>query len=98
MEEIQVMIIDKHPLFRTGICAVLERAGGHIIASESTVYSKIERICVSASPDVAIIGDLVSSNTEALEIARLVRHLRPTIAIIFLTEREDEEHLFQAIK
>jgi DNA-binding NarL/FixJ family response regulator len=48
------------------------------------------------SPHLAIIGEL--SCADPVELAHRLRRLLPTITLIFLTDNQDEEQFFQAIK
>jgi DNA-binding NarL/FixJ family response regulator len=97
MEDIRVLIIDEHPLFRQGCRWALEQAGDCTVvaeASESQVGLELAR---THTPDVVLIDALLSSN-DALELARQLRHSTPRAAIIMITAFEDEEQLFQAMK
>src|SRR5215475_4591080 len=97
METIRVVIIDEQPLFREGIRATLLRMGDCEIVGESTDVADVLEIARTCNPDVALI-DAGLTLSDALEIARQMRHFAPRIAIIVLTPSEDEERLFQAIK
>lgn len=95
MEVTRIVIIEEQPLFRAGIRKVLEQ-NGHFIIGEAITSVALESICMTASPDIAIVGELTSN--DALALTRLVRCCVPNIGIIFLTNNEDEEYFFQAIK
>ena len=97
METIRVIIIDEQPLFRQGICSTLEQMGDCVILGTCTDATEVLELVRTGNPDVAII-DAGLTATDALEIARQMRHLAPRMAIIILTPSEDEERLFQAIK
>ena len=91
-----VLVIEEQALFRLGVRTVLERRECYSIVGESITSTTLESICATVAPDLAIIGDLASSN--ALALARLVRRLVPRIAIIFLSNEEDEEYIFQTMR
>ncbi len=97
MDTIRVIIIDEQPLFRQGICSTLEQMGDCIILGTCTDGTEVLELVRTGSPDVAII-DAGLTASDALEIARQMRHLAPRMAIIVLTPSEDEERLFQSIK
>jgi len=97
MEMIRVIIIDEQPLFRQGICSTLEQMGDCQILGTCTDATEILELVRVGNPDVAII-DAGLTASDALEIARQMRHLAPRMAIIVLTPSEDEERLFQSIK
>jgi DNA-binding NarL/FixJ family response regulator len=97
MEMIRVIIIDEQPLFRQGICSTLEQMGDCVILGTCTDAAEVLELVRTGNPDVAII-DAGLTATDALEIARQMRHLAPRMAIIILTPSDDEERLFQSIK
>src|SRR5437763_4841322 len=97
MEMIRVIIIDEQPLFRQGICYTLEQMGDCAILGTCTDAAEVLELVRTGNPDVAII-DAGLTATDALEIARQMRHLAPRMAIIILTPSDDEERLFQSIK
>ena len=97
MEMIRVIIIDEQPLFRQGICYTLEQMGDCVILGTCTDAAEVLELVRTGNPDVAII-DAGLTATDALEIARQMRHLAPRMAIIILTPSDDEERLFQSIK
>jgi len=97
METIRVIVIDEQPLFRAGIRATLESMGDCQIVGESTETLDVLELARIHNPDVALI-DTGLLASDPLEIARQARHLVPRMAIIMLTQSEDEERLFQSIK
>ena len=97
MEMIRAIIIDEQPLFRQGICSTLEQMGDCVILGTCTDDTEVLELVRTGNPDVAII-DAGLTASDALEIARQMRHLAPRMAIIILTPSEDEERLFQSIK
>jgi len=97
MEMIRVIIIDEQPLFRQGIIHTLEQMGDCTILGTCTDAEEVFELVRTGNPDVAII-DAGLTATDALEIARQMRHLAPRMAIIILTPSDDEERLFQSIK
>jgi DNA-binding NarL/FixJ family response regulator len=97
MESIRVMIIDEHPLFRMGVRYVVEQSGKCTIVAETADANQGLEIARANPPDVVLIDSyLISGNP--LELARQLRHFSPQVAIIFLTDQEEEEQLFQSIK
>lgn len=91
-----VLIIEEQALFGLGVRTVLERRECYSIVGESATNAEFEAICTTVAPDIAIIGDLASA--DALVFACPARYLVPHIAIIFPSNEDDEEYIFQAIK
>lgn len=97
MESIRVMIIDEHPLFRAGVRWAMEQSGKCTLITETPDALQGLEMARTHTPDVILIDAYLLSGN-ALELARQLRHFSPQVAIIMLTEQEDEEQLFQSIK
>jgi len=97
MESSRVMIIDEHPLFRLGVRCALEQSGNCTLIAESSDANQGLELARVHTPDVVLIDAYLLSGNP-LELSRQLRHFSPQVAIIFLTEQEDEEQLFQSIK
>ncbi|MDQ6660015.1 MAG: response regulator transcription factor [Chloroflexota bacterium] len=97
MEPIRIILVEEQPLFRKGIHCTLEQMEECAIIGESTDAAELLELTSTASPDVAII-DAALTSIDPLELARQMRHLAPSMAVIVLTPSEDEERLFQSIK
>ena len=97
MDTSRVMIIDEHPLFRLGVRSALEQSGTCTIIAESSDAAQGLELARVHTPDVVLIDAYLLSGNP-LELSRQLRHFSPQVAIIFLTEQEDEEQLFQSIK
>jgi DNA-binding NarL/FixJ family response regulator len=96
-EQIRVLLVDEHPLFRQGARAVLEQAGDCVVVGEPSEGRTALEVARAQSPDVVIIDALLAAG-DALEVARQLRHWLPRVSMIMLTAFEDEEQLFQSMK
>jgi DNA-binding NarL/FixJ family response regulator len=97
MESIRVLIIDEHPLFRLGVRHALESSGNCALVAETSDAGTALDLAKNHNPDVVLV-DAYLLTGNPLELARQLRHFSPQVAIIMLTEQEDEEQLFQTIK
>ncbi|MBA3822821.1 MAG: response regulator transcription factor [Ktedonobacterales bacterium] len=97
METIRVMIIDEHPLFRAGVRWALDQSGKCTLIAECSDANQALEVARTNTPDVVLVDAYLITGS-ALDLARQLRHFSPQVAIIMLTEQEDEEQLFQSIK
>lgn len=97
MDKIRVMIIDEHPLFRHGVRWALEQSTACQLVAESAEAAQGLELARQNAPDVVLVDAFLLTGN-ALELARQLRHFLPQVAMIMLTEQEDEEQLFQSIK
>jgi DNA-binding NarL/FixJ family response regulator len=96
-QQIQVLIVDDHPLFRSG----LEKALGmetdiEVVGFCETgeeVLSKVDAL----SPDVVLL-DVNLPRMNGLQVARMLKSSQVDVAIIILTAHHDEEQVIHALK
>ncbi len=97
MKSIKVMIVDDHPLFRSGLKAALDLEDDIIIAgiSESgeQALEQIER----ARPDVVLL-DVNLPGMNGLQVARQIQNEYDDIAIVILTAHHDNEQVIHALR
>jgi DNA-binding NarL/FixJ family response regulator len=95
--KIKVLIADQQPLFRQGVRASLSQipdvdicgevnSGNELISSISTLY-----------PDIILL-DIELSHSGGTDLAKAVKQLLPSAAVILLSPQPNDDELFQAIK
>lgn len=95
--KIKVLIADQQPLFRQGVRSSLGQipdidicgevpSGNDLISAISTLY-----------PDVVLL-DIELSRTDGMDLAKAVKQLLPSAAVILLSPQPNDDELFQAIK
>jgi DNA-binding NarL/FixJ family response regulator len=97
MAAIKVLIIDDHPLYRRGIRWTVEQVDDIEVIGEAENDAEAIAIAETAFPDVALV-DINQPELNGLEIARTIKRRSPRIRLIVLTNNEDDEQLFNAIK
>ena len=97
MDQISVFIVDAHPLFRQGIRATIEAQPDMTVVGEAADGQGAVNDASSAAPDIMLI-DVALPIMNGLEVLRSIKHIQPHTGIIIITDQEDEEDLFRAIK
>jgi DNA-binding NarL/FixJ family response regulator len=97
MERLRVMIVDDHPLFREGVRNALEankdiEVVGDVANGQSAVH-----MAETLVPNIMLV-DINLPGLSGLEVTRAVRRAQPHIAVIILSDREDDEQLFDAAR
>jgi two-component system, NarL family, nitrate/nitrite response regulator NarL len=92
---IRIAVIDRYPLFRTGVSQTLARRGFNVIAEGETAADAC-RIAEQTPPDVLLLDIAVDGG--GLEAARKILHRQPTVKIAILTALEDDEHVSEALR
>ncbi|HEY8445684.1 MAG TPA: response regulator transcription factor [Thermomicrobiales bacterium] len=93
----RIMIVDDHPLFRSGLRRILEQdprlqvvaeaSNGHEALHEADIYKP-----------ALVIMDVQLPGVTGLHVASALRRERPNTAIIFLSMHVDDDRLFAAIR
>ena len=97
MNRIDILIVDDHPLFRSGIRWNLEQVPNFRIVGEAGDGGEAIRLADERSPDVILV-DLSLPGMNGLEVARALKRRQPQAGVIILTMHQDDEQLFNAIR
>jgi DNA-binding NarL/FixJ family response regulator len=96
LEPVRVMVVDRHDLFRVGLCRLLEEQGGlEIVADARTGAAAIEHI-VLAHPDVVLV-DVELPDMTGIDAAVRLIEAAPASAVVMLTTSEAEGDVLQAV-
>ena len=95
--KIKVLIADQQPLFRQGVRSTLNQIADIDICGE--VGSSNEDISAinTLYPDVVLL-DIELSLSDGMDLAKAIKQLLPTVAVILLSPQPNDDELFQAIK
>ncbi len=97
MNQLRVLLVDDHSLFRKGIAALLaSREDVQVVGEASNGLEGIER-ARELVPDV-ILMDIGMPRCNGLEAVRVIKQEMPHVHIIMLTVLDDDRNLFAAIK
>ena len=95
-QPIRVMLVDDHEVVRQGIRAMIEAAGGMVVAGEAGGVAESVEVARSVLPDVVVMDVRLTDGT-GIEACREIRALRPETHVIMLTSFADDEALFSAV-
>jgi DNA-binding NarL/FixJ family response regulator len=95
-EELRVLLVDDHDLFRTGLRNLLEEHGGVNVAGEAADGAEAVRLVRELAPDVVVM-DLNMPTMSGVEATRHITALSPLTRVIVLTISEDNADVMDAI-
>ena len=81
MGKIGVLIVDDEPVYREGLCRILEAEEDLEVVARSSNYEEARRIAEELSPDVVIIGVSISGLRD-VEIVSRIKAACPDAAIL----------------
>lgn len=94
---VRLAIIDDHPIFRRGIAAGFGSEPDLLIVAEAGNSAEAVDVVDTAMVDVIILDADLGAES-GIELTRQLRKRFPQTAILILSERIDDEQLFQAIR
>lgn len=93
----RIMIVDDHPLFRSGLRRILEQDPRlQVVAEASSGHDALHEADIHKP--ALVIMDAQLPGVTGLQIASALRRERPNTAIVFLSMHADDDRLFAAIR
>ncbi|MBI3745416.1 MAG: response regulator transcription factor [Chloroflexi bacterium] len=96
-EQIRILIVDDHVLFRVGIAQILSKEDDIEVVGEAEDSRSAMEAALDTSPNI-ILMDLSLPSPGGIETTQRIKRELPSVSIIVLAVQEDEDALFDAIK
>jgi len=97
MSAIRVVLVDDQQLFRRGVRALLEEAGGFEVVGEAGNGAQGLETVLATRPDVVLM-DVQMPVCTGVEATRNIKAQRPETRVVMLTVSDVDDDLFDAIK
>jgi DNA-binding NarL/FixJ family response regulator len=97
MDIVNILIVDDHTLFRTGVRKMLEAEGDMRVVGEAATGREALEQARKLMPDI-ILMDIRMPDLDGVKAARILHREMPHVGIIFVTMFEDDEFVFQGLE
>jgi DNA-binding NarL/FixJ family response regulator len=97
MDIVNILIVDDHTLFRTGVRKMLEAEGDMRVVGEAATGQEAVEQARKLMPDI-ILMDIRMPDLDGVKAARILHREMPHVGIIFVTMFEDDEFVFQGLQ
>lgn len=94
---IRVLVVDDHPVVRSGLVGVLSSLGGFEVVAVASDGNEAVREAVLHRPDVALM-DLHMPGTDGFTAIRELARVAPSVRVCVLTMYHDDDSLFAAMR
>jgi DNA-binding NarL/FixJ family response regulator len=95
LDELRVLVVDDHDLFRTGLRNLLEEQGVNVVGEAENGETAI-RLASDLAPDVVIM-DLNMPGVGGVETTRRLSSLAPLSRVVVLTISADDDDVMNAV-
>jgi DNA-binding NarL/FixJ family response regulator len=98
MQAFRILVVDRHPIFRLGLWAVLGSHGGWEVCGEAVDGPDAAQKCIQLKPDLMIM-EICMARLNGIEVAGQILQANPAQRILVLTDADSEgavRHCLQA--
>jgi DNA-binding NarL/FixJ family response regulator len=96
-DEITVVIVDDHPVWRDGVRADLERRGVATVVGEASDGGEAIEVVLDKLPDVVLM-DLQMPTVSGVEATRRIVEEAPHVKVLILSASAEEADVLEAVK
>jgi DNA-binding NarL/FixJ family response regulator len=96
-DDIAVLVVDDHPVFRMGMVALLSSIAGIRVVGEAADVDGAVEHAAALQPDVVVM-DLHLGDESGVEATRRIVADRPTVGILAVTMMDDDDSVYAAMR
>jgi two-component system, NarL family, nitrate/nitrite response regulator NarL len=96
-ETVRVVLADDHPIVRSGIRSLLERAGDIQVVGEASTGQETLLLINELAPDVLLL-DMELPDIKGIEVARQVLQSGATVKILVLSAHDDPIYIHELLE
>ncbi len=98
LQNVNIMIVDDHPLIRRGLRNILESEKDFVVCSEASNASDAIRIINDSKPRIVIVDISLEGTTNGIELVKAIKERYPDTAMLVLSMHEESIYAERAIR
>lgn len=95
---VTVLLVDDHPVVRSGLCAVLEASGKVHVVGEAATGEEAVTLATHLRPDVVLCDLRLGQGIDGIETTVRLRALDPAPTVLILTTFDRDAEILGAIE
>ena len=95
-DRIRVMVVDDHPIMRSGLRDTLEASGRFEVVGQAEDGEEAVRTVEGIDPQV-IVMDVIMPNKDGIDACRDIMELLPNTRVLMLTASTEEDAVIEAV-
>lgn len=96
-DRVQVLVADDHPVFRSGLCALLATDPAVTVVGEAATGTEAVAATTREQPDVVLM-DLNMPELDGVAATARILQADPRVAVLVLTMFDDDDSVFAAMR
>ena len=96
-DQIAVLVVDDHPLFRAGICDRIQSADDSIVVVGEAASGQEACEHIAASRPAVVLMDIAMPEMNGIEATRVISASWPEVAVIILSVYDDDQYVQAAL-
>lgn len=97
MDQISILVVDDHRLFRRGIHKLLDDEADMVVVGEASDGREALSLAREQTPDVVLM-DIQMPELDGIATTRILHREMPHVGIVFVTMYEDDEFVFRGLQ
>jgi len=98
MNSFRILIIDDHPLVRSGICSMLELETDLDVCGEAEDTQSAMSAISDLSPDLALVDISLKGGASGIELLKNIRQKHPDLKTLAVSMHDEETYALRALK
>jgi DNA-binding NarL/FixJ family response regulator len=97
-DQIAVLVVDDHPMFRAGICDRIQSADDSIVVVGEVASGQEACERIAASRPAVVLMDIAMPGMNGIEATRIISASWPEVAVIILSVYDDDQYVQAALE
>ncbi len=96
-KQIRIMLIDDHPVLRSGLRLLINSQQDMCVSAETAESAEAIALCLSHQPDIVLL-DISLRGSNGIDLLKVLKTSYPEIKVLVLTMHDDDAYLPEVMR